>query len=290
MRSLRRNRGGFTLIELLVVIAIIALLAGLLLPTLGRARQRAQTALCLNNLRQLQLAWTLYASDHNDWLSPSETDSSLPLAPRWVNGTMSPADDRHMDRTNRALLLAPGPGHIGPYLQVPDVFHCPGDASTLDVFSRRGPRRVRSYSMNMYMVAAEGVGLSGDTFDRPESYRWEFSPRAFLRYSDFSRTSPAGIFVFLDEHEATIHMGIFTVDWLGGPRGLWGGRPAGRHGGRGTLSFADGHVEGRRWQDPRTAPKVSSWAQYIEYSPSTPNNPDSLWLWERTNGPWPFPE
>ena len=57
---------GFTLIELLVVIAIIGLLAGMLLPALVRAKQKAQGIACLNHLKQLQLAWSMYASDHND--------------------------------------------------------------------------------------------------------------------------------------------------------------------------------------------------------------------------------
>ncbi|MFO1461903.1 MAG: prepilin-type N-terminal cleavage/methylation domain-containing protein [Verrucomicrobiota bacterium] len=117
---------GFTLIELLVVAAVVAILAGLLLPTLGRARDRAYAAACLNHLKQLQLGWMLYANDHNDWLPPSEMNASVPKAPRWVDGNMSAFGDYAMTRTNRALLVAPGPGHIGPYVQAPDVFHCPG--------------------------------------------------------------------------------------------------------------------------------------------------------------------
>ena len=65
------KRDGFTLIELLIVIAIIATLAGLLLPALAQARIRAQGAGCLSNLKQMQIAWQMYAGDFNDILAPN---------------------------------------------------------------------------------------------------------------------------------------------------------------------------------------------------------------------------
>jgi len=287
VRRSREGDTGFTLIELLVVIAIIAVLAGLLLPTLGGARDRAHAVSCLSNLKQLQLAWMLYAGDHNEWLAPAELNASFANAARWVNGDMSAWSDRAMDRTNRALLISPGPGHIGPYLKSPDVFRCPGDRSTTNVFGRRGSLRVRSYSMNHFMVSGDGVGHSGDP-DRPETEVWTYSKSAFVRYSDFNRTSPSQIWVLLDEHEATITIGIFQTDWHSGPLGLWGQRPAGRHGGVGALSFADGHSELRKWKDPRTSPRVKNWEQFWQVPISTPNNVDFNWLWERTNGPWPL--
>ena len=93
-----RKRGtkqlrGFTLIELLVVIAIIAILASLLLPALSKAKGMAQRTACLNNLKQLQLVWTMFLGDNNESLPPNHENPNAgdqadwrSDAPSWVTG------------------------------------------------------------------------------------------------------------------------------------------------------------------------------------------------------------
>src|SRR5438067_6389892 len=82
-------RFGFTLIELLVVIAIIAILAAMLLPALGRAKEKARRIQCLNNLKQLQLCWHMYADDNGGVVPPNENDHDVENAGSWIVGKVT---------------------------------------------------------------------------------------------------------------------------------------------------------------------------------------------------------
>src|SRR5690348_13011228 len=118
-----RGKDGFTLVELLVVIAVVAILAGLLLPALAKAKARAQTVQCLNNIKQLQLVWHLYASDNDDRIPPNypnQAAGNFPASASWVSGWMSyetSAIDKpwYADSTNTSKLVPGGYGSIGAY-------------------------------------------------------------------------------------------------------------------------------------------------------------------------------
>jgi len=253
---------GFTLIELLVVIAIIAILAGLLLPVLGKARMKGQGIYCMNNLKQLQVAWFMYADDHQGRLPPNVGGNYG----NWVGGSMElGAVPVGADSTNIFLLVDRVRSVMGPYIQNPNIFRCPADKSRVTVGRDAAHPRVRSMAMNNWM--------NGSDLEAPNFV-------IFRRAADIINPAPANAWVFIDEHEDSINDAMFGVDMRGFGRALtvidW---PAYYHNGAGGVSFADGHAEIHKWRDSRTRKPVTG--RDLGREPS-PNNVDFMWLQERS--------
>jgi prepilin-type N-terminal cleavage/methylation domain-containing protein/prepilin-type processing-associated H-X9-DG protein len=222
---------GFTLIELLVVIAIIAILAGMLLPALSKAKLKAQATACLNNQKQLTLAWLLYAGDHDERLVVNDPNIG-PGSQSWIRGYMN---DNNVESTNKALIKL---GLLYAYNDSTEIYRCSSDLGR----SRIGGRsyvRVRSYSINTYMSGWD----VGAMFANQKGYAVN------KKTSDITAPAPTQSHVFLDEHQNSIDDGTFGV----APEGdMWFNLPANWHSAGCNFSFADGHSEYWRWRDPRT--------------------------------------
>jgi len=244
----------------------------LLLPMLATGKLKAQGTYCANNLKQLQLAWSMYAQDHQDTLVPGHSrqqTSDDPSDPRvlpghewaqWVQGNVQHTSTG--GRTNVELIKV---GLLYPWINSVAVYKCPGDKLMKD-----GQLAVRSVSMNCTLNPLDSECFQVGEVDPTR----EEELCAVKKYTDIRDPGPSSTWVFMDEAAASLENGLFVLfpPWYI----TWYSYPAVSHHRANNLSFADGHVEARRWSDPALfAIHDTAWEQ-------TRTGPDLAWLQDRT--------
>jgi prepilin-type N-terminal cleavage/methylation domain-containing protein/prepilin-type processing-associated H-X9-DG protein len=240
--------GAFTLIELLVVIAIIAILAGMLLPALTKAKAKARGIACLSNLRQLQLCWAMYTDSNSEVMPPNKWGSAangpVSFTGSWVAG--SARTDRNTTNIENGVLF--------PFNRCVALYHCPADRSRVEVTfgsTQTLPLlRTRSYSINCW--------LNGRQWPERLDSR-------FVKASQLTTPPPSRVFVFLDEHENLIEDGHFALNHS--PSTSWQNMPADRHNRGCTFSYADGHAAAKKWRSPKTC-------GLLQWDKTAPNTQD----------------
>jgi prepilin-type processing-associated H-X9-DG protein len=235
---------------MLVVIAIITILAGLLLPALTRAKTRAMTITCINNLKQLSVCWHSYALDNEDYLVPNNSvegfspttnntdiDSPISVAASWTMD--SPRTDTDPSNIVNGLLF--------PYNTSVPIYHCPADHSFVEDGNGQplpsGQLRFRSYNMSQ--------SINGN----PYLNQWlGLSVPAFTRYTEIRSPNTSDCIVFIDVQEDEIidaQFGMPTSPYFPAPN-YWYDIPANRHNQGAGISFADGHAARWKWVYPKT--------------------------------------
>jgi len=266
------REAGFTLLELVAVVTVVAIIMALLMPSLSASRRKADGIFCMNNLRQVHLAWEMYAEDHADHL-PGVTGGSFNGTGKWVSGWLDFSSSP--DNTNKALLTSPHYSQIGSYIKTPAVYRCPADRSTVQIGGRTYSR-VRSISMNCWMNYIGTADIGQDVF------------RIFRKVSDITDPSPSDAWVFIDEREDSINDGLFQTNLKSRRQAAKiVDYPASYHNRSAGIVFADGHADIKRWADRRTVPMVRT-SQLIQLDVRSPDNPDVAWLQDHSSSRLPI--
>ena len=273
------------------MIAIIAILAGMLLPALAKAKTKAQGIFCMNNGKQMMLAMKIYGNDFNDLFPPNPDSGTTTPGHSWAGGNAAVGGGQEF---NPDILDDPKTSLLAPYGVNHQQFKCPADKRMGNYQGPRTEKRgtkvpaARTFAMNQAVgtdpgspgctLPVNGPWLNGSNGSNTRAGGG--TPyRVYGKESDVIDPGPSQLWVLIDEDQWSINDAAFAVS-IGQPKWVdWVGT---YHNNAAGLAFADGHSEIHKWKDAKTrVPIVGGRGNTAQVS--VPNSIDWKWIAERSS-------